>query len=472
MSSFSAYFSHSWKHHDLPLNLMLWEHISSKCHLVIDQPQPSSEEKKPYFISRLESVLRGTNMMLCCMPFVPGAESDVRRTGSVGAWRYSNCSPYILFEWRLAERLDLPRFMLYDRATRFQRPTHTAPHVRYVERNFRELQARIEAGQQDAQLLSELDEWLRWIAQNHTARSWTAPSRTACLLDPGSSLARSKPILNEAMEKGQFDPPEMLTSLFHTDSELYHVLRSIGLLIVDIRQQNLLPLYHAAHSLMVPTIRIGSFDDIDLTDDQAHLPTLLRGHPAGYQKDLLAFGRQTTEDQLFNRVADRTVAASRAARPIVGNEAGIAVLHERTYPQKHFVFISQDEKLNDRELIDDIVRELRAKGVTTWEYAVENRSGEDWRRRMQEALSRTTVMVALLSPTYEQSQGCKAEWKFAIDNKLKMLPFFTRGRIKTNEELPVNESTHQPLWETLPLQKRSRHVADRVINWIGNCPAN
>lgn len=468
MSSFAAYFSHSWNHLDLPLNLMLWQHISKSCHLIIDQPEPSSEEERPYFISRLESILRHANVMLCCMPSLPPEKHTARRKDAVGDWRYNACSPYILFELRLAERLDLPRFVLYDRGSRFQRPAHSPPHVRYVERDFGELKAKLEAGNQDHQLLSELDQWLAWVAANRTAIAWTVPARTACLLNPDSALSAIHPVLRDAVDEGGFDPPELLTSLFHTDAELYQVLRSLGLLIVDIQQPQLMPLYHAAHSLMVPTIRIDSLADGNPVEGDQRLPLLLKGHPAGYQHDLLIHGPEGSDERLYHRVLDRAKATSRAAKPVVGADAGMAVLYERTYPKSHFVFISHDEKLNDRELVGRIVRELKAKGVVCWEYAVENRSGEVWIKNMLEALSKTTLMVALLSPGYEQSQGCKDEWEYSINHGIPLLPFLSQGRTRPNVDLRGDKISHEPLYDSLPVTQRASLVADRVIHAIRN----
>lgn len=468
-SSFAAYFSHSWSHHDLPVNLMLWQHISRHCHLLIDQPRPSSESLNPYFISRMESIIRHADVMMCCLPAIPAEKRSLRKQNAVGDWRYTACSPYILFELRLAERLDLPRFVLYDRDSRFVKPTHLPPHVRYVQRSFTELKALISAGKEDSQLLMEIDDWLRWVEANRTSAPWTTPTRSACLVAPDSPLGKCQPILNEAMDAGGFEPPEMLTSLFHTDAELYQVLRSLGLLVVDISHPSLLPLYHAAHSLMVPTIRIDASRTSPGHLEDTELPLLLRGHPAGYQLDVLQHAPYASEETFYTRVFDRATAASQAAQQIIGTNIGARLLHERTYPPgRHFVFISHNEKLHDRELVDLVVEELKNKGLKCWEYAVENRSGELWRRNMEEALSKTTLMVALLSPSYEQSNGCVEEWKYAREHEIPIRPFLIRGRTSPNVDLRGDAIAHQPLYDSIPIMQRAELVVSCVVLSIRN----
>ncbi|MCA9061119.1 MAG: toll/interleukin-1 receptor domain-containing protein, partial [Planctomycetaceae bacterium] len=409
------------------------------------------------------------DMLLCCMPSLPPEKQPAARQDATGDWRYRTCSPYILFEWRLAERLDLPRFMVVDRACRFRRPTYIPPHVKYVERDFADLRARVDAGQTDHLLQAELNQWLDWVRSVRSPCVWSVPTRAAVLMDRDASGTNRQGLLSDAVDQGGFDPPESLTDLFHTDAELYQVLRSLGLLIVDVQSPSLLPLYHAAHSLMVPTIRLHS-QSTDKSDADTALPALLQGHPAGYQLDLVGIGNEVSDDTIHCRVLDRTRAASRAAQPVVGSESGVSVLYQRTLPDRHFVFISHNEALHDRPLVNAIVQKLRGRGVTCWEYAVENRSGEIWRKNMNDALTATTLMVALLNPGYEQSPGCVEEWQFAINHEIPLLPFLTRGRTRPNVDLRGDEIVHEPLLETQSPEIQAERIAERVIAWLRNPP--
>jgi hypothetical protein len=455
----SAYFSHSWSDGDLPVNLALWEGLSQRCHLLVDQPEPTAEAMRPYFISRIESVLRRADVFVGCVPSLPPQRQGPRIPDAAGDWRFNLCSPYILFELRLAERANLPRFVLYDRASRFHPPAASSPHVRYVGRHFEELRALIASGGSDESLRLELEQWLAWVGGNHAPRNCARTGRTAFLVGDDQAGAELQAAVIEAVDTGGFDRPEPLTSAFHTDAELYQTLRSLDLLVVDLACPEHGPLYHAAHSLMVPTVRVHSRCEPDQELADAALPTLLRGHPAGYQKDLVT-GRAGAPFQA--RLEDRARAAARSALPVMGFEAGRHLLVARTYPKPHFVFLSHDEKLDNRMLVDAIIRECRHQSITVWEYAVENRSGEVWRQNLNNALAKTTHMLALLSPGYEQSPGCREEWDFALEHRLQLLPFLTHGRTRPSVELRQEKIAHAPLSDSVSPEESARRVVARL----------
>jgi len=120
----SAYFSLSWNARDTLLNVNIWERLARDCHLLIDRPEEAHGGKRPYFICRIETLMRRSDVFVCCLPALPPERRTSRDPAAVGDWRYNEYSPFILFELRLAERADLPRFVLYDRESRFQPPSH------------------------------------------------------------------------------------------------------------------------------------------------------------------------------------------------------------------------------------------------------------------------------------------------------------------------------------------------------------
>jgi hypothetical protein len=454
---FAAYFSHSWSDRDVAINLMLWKQLAERCRLLIDKPQPTTDEARPYFISRIESLVRRSDVFVACLPALPPEKRQPRPPGATGDWRYNLCSPYILFELRLAERADLPRFVLYDLESRFQPPAHAAPHVCYVGRRFDELRTLIAAGGLDHRLVEEADAWLARVAESRRPEPEQSHGRAAYLLADDEPGAKFRGVIADAIEHAGFDEPRPLDALFHTDAELCQGLRSLDLLVVDVARPELLPLYFTAHALLVPTIRVHSGESPPGEQGDAALPALLRGHPAGYQKDLIG---PAQDEVVFRRIHDRATASTRGTEPIIGFDRGQSLLYERTYPGPHFVFLSHDQKLHDRALIEEIVAGCRAVGITIWEYAVENRSGEVWRQKMDEALAKSTHMVALLSPGYEQSEGCREEWEFALAHGLPLLPFFTNGRTTTAFQLRSEKIAHEPLTRTP--QENARRVVERL----------
>ena len=464
-SQVSAYFSHSWGALNLPINLMLWQALAADCHLLIDQPDPVAEPSQPYFISRIESVMRQADVFVGCVPRLPVEKQRPAVREAVGDWRFHLCSPFILFELRLAERGDLPRFVLYDRASRFQPPAMTSPHVRYVGRDFQELQALIEGGGQDQSLVQELEQWLGWVTTNYTPRRTTPSGRAAYLLGDTAGAAELRSAVIEAVDTGGFERPQALDHVFHTDAELYVNLRSLGLLVVDVGRPELWPLYHAAHSLMVPTVRVHSGFNSDPGATDCALPLLLRGHPAGYQKDLLP---GATAEPIFERLQDRAKAVARGVRPVLGLQPGRRLLYARTFPGSHYVFISHDERLDNRALVDAVVRRCEEHGIVCWEYAVENRSGEVWRRNMDAALAKATHVLALLSPGYEQSTGCREEWAFALEHRLRLLPFLTHGRTKPSVELRGEKIAHEHLPPALGPEEAAARIVATLENTLRN----
>lgn len=461
-ASFAAYFSHSWNAENLPINLLLWRHIACRCHLVIDQPEPTFEDKRPYFISRMETLMRHADVMICCLP---AQKRDVEFCGDAGDWRPTATSPYILFELRLAERLDLPRLVLFDAGSRFQAPPYAPPHVRYIKCKFRELADLDAAGRFSPAILNEIDAWLEWISINRSPSPWTPPSRTAFLLSSHSRLVSQAPLLSQAFDEGGFDAPEPLTSLFQTDAELYQTLRSIGLLIVDVRQQDLWPLYHAAHSLMVPSIRI---DSLLASEGPAELPLpmLLRGHPVGYQKDLIN-EPASQDDLLFQRVRDRALAASRSSRAISTSADGEALLYQRTFAKgNHLVFISHHHRPNERAFVDYIIASLKAKGVPVWEYGDRNQAAENWEKNLDQALGQMTLMVALMGDIYECRPACLKEWNHALSCGIDILPFLVGGRTKASEALRPSKTTHKILSDNLSIEERALPVIAAVLQHL------
>lgn len=455
----SVYFSHSWHHSHLPVNLMLWNQLAEHCNLLIDQPESTAAETKPYYICRIESLLRRADAFVAVLPQLPTEKQTARRTDAKGDWRYHYCSPYILFELRLAERVDLPCFVLYDTATNFRPPASPRPHLRYVGRRFEELQALLAGEGMDRSLADEFDAWLVATTRNRLRQSIVENDKVACLLSDDSLGQKLHSSVSEAVDDLGFDQPLRLESAFRTDAELYQTLRSVGLLIADVSRPEIWPLYHAAHSLMVPTIRLFSSNASPSPEDDSFLPTLLRGHPAGYQRDM--FPGEDPEI-LSTWAGDRAKSLRRSALPIIGREKGQALLYERTYAGPHFVFLSHDEKLHDRALVDAIVAGCAAKGITIWEYATENRAGDKWRKNMADALGKMTTMVALLSPNYETSTGCREEWDFALQHKIPILPFLTRGRTSPSTELKQQDKTHEPLYASRSTAENAKSVVERL----------
>lgn len=453
----SAYFSHSWKPADLPLNLALWERISKYCHLLIDQPvQHMSETAPPWYISRIESLIRRSDVFIACMPAAAAAPDETKP----GDWRL-RCSPYLLFEIRLAQRANLPRFIIFDRSTGFRPPAQTGPHVRYLPCRMGELVARFERDNQDHAVIDALEEWLTWLGRNvHPVRE-TDSFHWACLVGGRGSASRRRTIEESVAAAGFHEPIDLTVDCRH-DAELAQRARSLSFLVADVSDPEMLPLYTLAHALFVPSIRLHA-QGISKTDE--HLPAILRGHPAGYQLDLLPVrGGNASREQLTLRAQ----AVARSATPIVSHDEGRHELQQRGY-KKHLVFISHDLKSADRVLIIEICQACRRHGIDFWEYEERNRSGDHWRNNLDEALDRMTHFIPLLSTTYEHSTMCMKELSRANARRseITILPFLLADRQRPNVELRDHESTHhERLFPEKPAAENAQAVVENILKRI------
>ncbi len=261
-------------------------------------------------------------------------------------------------------------------------------------------------------------------------------------------------------DAGEFKTIQRLDYRLRTDADLYQRLRSLDLLVADVSCMSLMPLYYAAHSLLVPTIRLHT-TPMSARATSVTLPPLLQGHPAGYEHDLLG---DSPKKGFRVGLIDRAKAVMSSAKPIIGFNQGRTLLYQRTYPKPNFVFISHDEKGNQRTLVSKIVQQCETHGINVWEYAVENDSGVKWRAALDDALSKTTHMVCLLSPSYEFSKACKQELTYALErrDRVQIFGFLTNGRINPNVE--IGTEWHQKL-----LNRSDAQNAKQVINTlVGN----
>lgn len=104
----NAYYSHPWRTH-VSVNLAIWQAMSADCNLIIDRPTIFEGIDPPFYINRIESLFQQTDVFVACLPF------QQQPTGELGP----QCSPFALFEIRMAERAGLTRFVLYDPRTQF-----------------------------------------------------------------------------------------------------------------------------------------------------------------------------------------------------------------------------------------------------------------------------------------------------------------------------------------------------------------
>lgn len=437
---FSLYFSHSWNPENVDLNLavwrLVWQQLRDRCILLVDLPE-GSQENPPYYINRIEELLRRSDVFLAVLPYraEPPAATPAVEDSSLA------CSKAILFEIRLAERANRPRLILYDIRTRFKPPKNPPPHAKYVARNFAELQQHLP--RLEPQLEETVSSWLVWVCRSYSPRFYE-PSDVSLLLVPDGLPARGEVIeqIRLALMLANYQEPEILQSSFSSDAGLFRLLGNGGLLVAEISDLTHLSIYCIAHALFIPSVRLlrsAAAGSGSIILDR--LPWILRGHPGGYQHDIVTWAEP---QQLRDEVWKHAAAMFLGTHSIISYEGGHSFFASHRYG-KHSVFISHNLKGTERVLVDAILTGLTGAAIKSWEYAEENRAGEEWKAKMLEALGKATHFVILLTGDYEQSPACVEEVEWALEHlsKENILVFFVGDRRAPHVKL--RPYTHQSL---------------------------
>lgn len=399
MSKLAVYFSQSWHPRDVDLNVRVWSEFSSTCELLVDEPEDPSADP-PYYINRIEELLRRADLFLAVLTYRP------QDTGPY-------CSPYMLFEIRLAERVDLPRLVLYERKTGFRPPQNQRLWECYVPFDRPESESLMDDSAWET-LLPRIRTWAGWCALHRLPAGYELPTAAALLLDgtadPGAVDA-VRPVLEQRYDRIlQCDPAKQ-----GSDAAI-RILREAGLVAAfDLAS----PLYAAAHIAGVPAIRMVR------GEPGVPLPWIVRFGPGGYDEDIVYW---SSPESLPSQVEPRVRAMFRLS---LAKRDGKAIDYLTSKRYRNFlVFVSHNLKPPDDLLVRRISDLLRQHNVAAFEYNDVNRAGIEWRPAMDESLRKTTHFVALVSPTYDQSPTCTEEIEavLARGSAVEILPFKVLGR--------------------------------------------
>lgn len=463
-----VYFSHSWKHEDTPLNLAVWSRLAPKCRLLIDRP-PLTENAlhQPYYISRIEALLRRSDLFACCLPSLPREKWKETTHDDRGDHRFGRLSPYILFEIRLAERAGIPRLVVYDIESGFRPPALIPSHSLYLPLRFAEQRAAIESGDEVYSIDHPIDGWLATVQQfRHPAveRGGLIAGTLCSEGTPSRDLAQP---VREALFGAGIDEVVPVSAGVTNDASLSERLRSLDLLVADIECSEAETFYSSAHAHFVPTIRLFRNGGPQTAQD---LPFILRGHPAGYQEDMLpAF----PDDDVLEKIRERAAATIRSGDTIVDFASGKRLIQQRAY-RPHLVFLShaakQDDRMADeyrRELIDSILRACDERGIAVWEYDRRNIAGKNWKLDMEEALRTMTHFVPLITDNYLKRDNCRHELDSVVrrceaGEAVTILPFLVGARTEVCIQIPGAAVTQK----RLPSPEAFAENAGKVVRTI------
>jgi hypothetical protein len=283
MLRLAVYFSQSWRPRDLDLNVRVWGEFAPTCELLVDEPEDPAANPLSY-VNRIEELLQRADLFLPVLTYRP------RDTGP-------RCSPYMLFEIQLAERVDLPRLILYERKTGFRPPQNPRPWECYVPFERAENESLMDDSAWEKTILPHVRSWIEWGARHRLPAGYEQPTAAALLLDgavDAAAVSAVRPMLEEHYDR----LPEVDPARLGSDGTI-HSLRESGLVAAfDVA----CPLYVAAHIAGLPAIRMVR------GEAGAPLPWILRTGPGGYEEDIVYW---THPDSLSAQVEPRVLAMFR-----------------------------------------------------------------------------------------------------------------------------------------------------------------
>jgi hypothetical protein len=420
-SRFAVYFSHSWRPRDVELNLQVWEELAADCTLLVDVPEEPGADP-PYYINRIEELLRRTDLFVSILTYREPRPGELMAAG--GSLR---CSPYSLFEIRLAERADIPRLVLYERRTGFWPPRTIRPWEEYIEFACGAKERRIELQRWTTVIQAKIQQWKGWAANHRRPVSYER-SRSAAILATTAVYDGISEVLQSKLRACGYEPvrcdPERQKS-----SEVFRSLREAGLVMAEFgtRDSGIEQVYAATHGLGLPAIRM-----LSNAAGPAGLPWILKGDPGGFENDIVAWSKP---EDLAALLEPRISAMDRLSEALRDGDS-FDYLQSKRYG-RFFVFISHTLKVPDRALVEEVYTLLKGRHVTPFEYHQANPAGIDWQEALKESLKKTTQFVAFLDPTYEQSPMCEYELREILKRKdeVTILPFMIGGRDKPNPDL-------------------------------------
>lgn len=444
---FAVYFSHSWRPRDVDLNLLAWKELAAHCEILVDAPEEPGANP-PYYINRIEELLRRTDLFVGVLVYRDPNEGDFTAADS-----YLHCSPYMLFEIRLAERGEIPRLILYERSTGFRPPRVQRPWEVYVAFDRGKNQQLPEQRQWSTVIQPRIQQWRQWATEHRLPVSYEQSNSAVMLVDASSQDELKGALENSLFESGY--EPMCCDPRKQRSSEAMRMLREAGLVIAQFGTNALAldQLYAAAHVLGVPAIRM-----LSPGDDGKQLPWILLGDPGGYQNDIVAWKNVGDLPPQLNPRIKSMFRLSPALRDADADD----YLQSKRYSQ-FFVFLSHTLKPPERLLVERVYELLKARHVTPFEYHEVNTAGIDWHKALDESLQKMTHFVVLLSKDFELSPTCVYELDQALarGDKVSIMPFLVNGRDRPN---PLLVTMHNRLLTGPTPDADAQVVVDEVMS--------
>ena len=185
-------------------------------------------------------------------------------------------------------------------------------------------------------------------------------SNVAVSLLPADAPGASETCTRLEREAG-YEHVELLGSA-SSNTDAFRILRQAGLVLAQVDTDDPVSgqLHTIAHAKCIPTIRIRR--------SAADLPWLLRGHPGGYEKDIISW---TDPIELAAQIESR-------ARRCSGLARRLRMRGPENTSSPDTMFLSATPcQLAIASWVEDIHRSLRQNGVQSFEYHASNEAGDN-----------------------------------------------------------------------------------------------
>ena len=260
------YLSHSWLPEHVDANIALWDQLHADCCFLADD---NRLENPPYFVSRIEYLIRRAD---CFVAFVPPSRGSASHAG---------LSPYVLFEIALADRAGIPSLVIADSAVPLDAVPPTARCLPL------DLARLMDTGQT---AWDPVQAWLAGIVAAKRPKEGIASDVAAVLVSESDHLTLRT--IEATLRREGYARVNAITTAGQ-DVEVRRMLQEADVLVADVGVSSLWDRYGMAHALAVPTIRCAA--------PGAALPSLTGGHPQGYDQDVIRWSSATELDAEVTR---------------------------------------------------------------------------------------------------------------------------------------------------------------------------
>lgn len=388
-----AYFSHSYRAEERPVNLFFWHLFSANgFFFTVD---PKSER---LFVPYLEWLMRASDCFIAVVTRRVVQEENLKNVAPL-----TQHSPYIEFENRLSIRSGKPRLVFVENG--LEAGLFGAPNeVHVFDRDTLDKRANL------------YSRWVQDFAKAvrdyklYSDRQIMFTRKAGVMLAENSEVYSPKvmKLIEDVLRGGGFTATPIPAHIAD-DQLLVRQLSEVDLIVTETREPFVTSAAQAfAHAKFVPAIRLSAHQKGE-SQQLFELPEIITyGYAIG---DIEPIVNWQTEDDLVSELL-RYMRKFQQARTLLGNYEAGKKYFMRAGRRDARVFISNAHTLNDVALA--LVNSLKAVSIQCFHYMDSMRIGASWKGELDRELENFDLFIALIDKEYHFSHWCQYELEFAF----------------------------------------------------------